>query len=341
MIWRFLADVEPSRKNATYPLLVAMILALPPSFADAEEPNALDMLDLRPSRERLKSAFIDIDREVERLSESGEGAAANALARQRRNFQEQFAQRMPLATSETPELHAVGVYTGLGGGRNHEPGYATVKVSYSAAPVVLSLSAYEPVEWTVEIDKGVRLEKILISGYHPQKVVKAPAKIPVVDLNGNLSGHGPYCYARDAGSYPGLASALKEQTGLELATFLGGYRFPNQPIVVGEENREWLEQEILAAMQPVHEEATKHARELTLARMRKVTFRAAYHPVGEGVPVGAGQAAIPSYGDFTPLGPITATLRPVADRLRHLTPDSEGKLFTRFPAITWSDWGQT
>ncbi|HVW36444.1 MAG TPA: hypothetical protein VHB99_04035, partial [Pirellulales bacterium] len=71
MIWQFLADVEPSRKNATFPLLVAMILALPPSFADAEEPKALDMLDLRPSRERLKSAFIDIDREVERLSESG------------------------------------------------------------------------------------------------------------------------------------------------------------------------------------------------------------------------------------------------------------------------------
>lgn len=55
------------------------------------------------------------------------------------------------------------------------PSKATVKVSRVGAPVILVLSAYSRTEWRVEYAPGVKIQKIIMSGYERQTLKKTPA----------------------------------------------------------------------------------------------------------------------------------------------------------------------
>lgn len=77
-------------------------------------------------------------------------------------------------------VHVVGIYeanSDHGGGR-HPGGKVNIIVSPKPQPVVLVLCSYEPVTWNVSIEPGASVSKIVIGGYHAQKVVGQGANIP-------------------------------------------------------------------------------------------------------------------------------------------------------------------
>ncbi|MBX9765159.1 hypothetical protein K2X83_00790, partial [Patescibacteria group bacterium] len=109
-------------------------------------------------------------------------------------------------TSSAGELYAVGVYEAAGSQHNFcssKPGTVNLNLvqligSKKGTPVVLSLSAYEPVVWNINVPAGVNLQKLILSGYYVQSV--------------NITGTAPtqverYFYADPANAARGSSSA--------------------------------------------------------------------------------------------------------------------------------------
>src|SRR6185436_3742779 len=77
----------------------------------------------------------------------------------------------------TPQLHVIAAYEGsYPPGVRHSHGYhpdgaIDVEVHTKGHPVVLALSSHEPVVWNIKPDNGVIIKEIILSGYHPSKVV--------------------------------------------------------------------------------------------------------------------------------------------------------------------------
>jgi hypothetical protein len=51
-------------------------------------------------------------------------------------------------------------------------------------PLALVFSSYEPVLWRVHADAEVRIERVVLYGYHSQRVTGVPEGVPVVDRSG-------------------------------------------------------------------------------------------------------------------------------------------------------------
>lgn len=79
------------------------------------------------------------------------------------------------AESGEGDLYVLGLYEG----HTHKNGKVKVLVSVTDRPISLLLSAYESVEWQIELAKGARLERVYLSGYHIQQVTGLPSEIPV------------------------------------------------------------------------------------------------------------------------------------------------------------------
>lgn len=128
----------------------------------------------------------------------------------------------------SPELHLLGVYESHSdhGGGTHPEGAASVEVTRKA-PLILALSSYEPIHWTVSAAQGARIERIILNGYHPQRVT-APEGIPVENRSGSGNWLGAYAYAWPAASggsnTPALVSALESLTSTQLSSFAGCYQ---------------------------------------------------------------------------------------------------------------------
>lgn len=73
------------------------------------------------------------------------------------------------------ELYILGVYEG----DRHKYGKVTVFLGARPRPIALVLTAYESVEWQIELEPGALLERVLVSGYHAQSVTGLPSYIPV------------------------------------------------------------------------------------------------------------------------------------------------------------------
>ncbi|MBY0539393.1 peptidoglycan-binding protein [Patescibacteria group bacterium] len=91
-------------------------------------------------------------------------------------------------TSSVGELYAVGVYEAAGAQHNFcysKPGTVNVNLvqligSKKGTPITLSLSAYEPVIWNINVPAGVNLQKVILSGYNVQSPVITGAS-PLVE----------------------------------------------------------------------------------------------------------------------------------------------------------------
>lgn len=123
-----------------------------------------------------------------------------------------------------PELHMVGIYES-NGGHGGPPGQTTVEV-LRETEMVLLLSSYEDVEWTVTAAKGTVLNEIVVSGYTPQ-VVYGPKGVTVTNRS-------PYTYWLGTCGYewpystggcdePLLVANIERLTGLKLSSFQGCY----------------------------------------------------------------------------------------------------------------------
>ena len=129
-----------------------------------------------------------------------------------------------------PALHVIGIYEG--------PEVA-VEVSDDSRPIVLALSAYSSTHWKVTLHSGVRLSKVILGGYHAQRVSGIPLEIPVETYTHDPSPckrcwqGGEYFY-----SYKSPPEQLKRITGLDPTSFQGRYRGSAFAIFPGMKNTE-------------------------------------------------------------------------------------------------------
>lgn len=77
----------------------------------------------------------------------------------------------------TADIHALGVYQGEGVGKargaSSRTGTVRVHVRRTQRPIILSLSAYEPVRWVLTVEPGAKLAAVLSSGYSQQEILGA------------------------------------------------------------------------------------------------------------------------------------------------------------------------
>jgi hypothetical protein len=131
-------------------------------------------------------------------------------------------------TPGEPELHLLGVYETHSNhsGGNHPEGSATVAITRQAR-MILTLSSYEPVHWQVRAAPGARIERIILNGYHPQRVT-APAGIPVDNRSGYQRWLGSCTYAWPSSTggceTRTVVSSLERLTSRPLTSFAGCYQ---------------------------------------------------------------------------------------------------------------------
>jgi hypothetical protein len=127
-------------------------------------------------------------------------------------------------------LHIIGVYEarsdhGIG---HHPTGEVKVHVAKQKQPMILALSAYEPVQWKIEAEPGAAIAKIIVNGYHDQTVV-VDQNIPVKEYSYEETGQylGNFMYQWNAAkdqSATSLVNRLEKITGSQLTSFQGCYR---------------------------------------------------------------------------------------------------------------------
>lgn len=54
-----------------------------------------------------------------------------------------------------------------------------INVSDTSTPLVLALNAYNFVTWIINADRGVVINKVILMGYHTQKITGLPEDVPV------------------------------------------------------------------------------------------------------------------------------------------------------------------
>lgn len=160
----------------------------------------------------------------------------------------------PLKPAAATAAYAVGVYEGASPrqrGGQRVPGVVTVTVPEGKGPIVLVLTAYEPVVWKVEAPKGA-VSRVIASGYHEQKVEGLDEKVEVTTLSykaGNKDYFfayqqpiGPKAGARQQADvkrrYEQMEAAVKKATGLEVAGFQGAYSADAVTVDLASENVE-------------------------------------------------------------------------------------------------------
>jgi len=76
-------------------------------------------------------------------------------------------------------VYVIGVYQTHGnhGFNKHPSGSAMVRIEEQSTPITLVLGAYEPVNWTLEGPGSVKIQRLILIGYHEQNVIGPPAEV--------------------------------------------------------------------------------------------------------------------------------------------------------------------
>ncbi|TAF56989.1 MAG: hypothetical protein EAZ60_08315 [Oscillatoriales cyanobacterium] len=139
------------------------------------------------------------------------------------------------------ELHLIGVYEA-----NAEHGKVNlsksalakpskrieIKVERRNKPIILALSAYEPVNWNVTVEPGAVIEKIIVNGYHNQ-TVSGVSGIPIEEHSYEETGKylGDFIYkwaaTPESTDTASLVTKLEEINRTKLTSFQGCYRGTN------------------------------------------------------------------------------------------------------------------
>jgi len=190
--------------------------------------------------------------------------------------------------------------------------------------MVLVLCAYGKVRWDLSLAQGARVQKVILAGYHDQRLESAPKGVPVelYTHDGGSAQHF-YAYQREEETYPQAVGTLKKLTGLEVSTFQGAYRYPGKPFVVGSANGEWMAQRILTDIDPLYRDAIVYERARQREAVGPLRFSAIHRTRGNG----PFRATGGEFGRFTPLGPIAETLHRLPDGVGHVALDPRGPTY--------------
>jgi hypothetical protein len=145
------------------------------------------------------------------------GGTAHPQARAKQELRRIFTS-LPVNTA----AEHIGVYEsnaplqwppGLEGNRY---GSVTVNVRKNDAPVLLILTAYEPVHWIINKSDSTQIAGVILSGYYRQSVESNAPGIPVHNLSRGMSGI-PYFYAYEDVKMTAQAQTISILTGLPAA----------------------------------------------------------------------------------------------------------------------------
>ncbi len=83
-------------------------------------------------------------------------------------------------------------------GGYHPTGTINIQIERKNQPVILALSSYEPVHWNITLVKEVKLEKVIINGYHDQEI-SGISGIPIEEFSYKETGGylGKFAYQWD------------------------------------------------------------------------------------------------------------------------------------------------
>jgi hypothetical protein len=224
---------------------------------------------------------------------------------------------------KTAELYAVGFYEGAMPDGPKKYGVAEVEVRVTGRPVVLVLSAYEPIRWKVRIGEGVRIEKILVGGYGDQLLDPPPPGVPV-ETHSHKAGdrNAFYLFPRAAGdseSNEASEEKLRTLAGMPVATLQGAYRYGGQPVVVGPADEGWRRQRVVGRLEPLWREATAVKRAEGRESVSAMRFTAIRWAPGGRMFDMAGELT-----DGTPAGWFRGTGRRLPGRITHVAADPRG-----------------
>lgn len=116
-----------------------------------------------------------------------------------------------------------------------------VNIGGAGIPIVLVVSAYEPVRWKITNTGSAKLVKVLIGGYHTQDIQGVPGGIPVEAFTHETplcstctrnSGYF-YAYSRNTPEFEKAAKIVRENTGLQAISFQGAYKANRFNVNVG------------------------------------------------------------------------------------------------------------
>jgi hypothetical protein len=109
-------------------------------------------------------------------------------------------------------VEAVGVYET----KDRSPAGINVIVKKSDKPIVLMLSAYEPVRWNLIKESGANLIGIIATGYNLPQVFGAGATKTIIK-------RGNYAYQQNGAEYATLNNDAMMWTGKSISKFQGAY----------------------------------------------------------------------------------------------------------------------
>lgn len=132
-----------------------------------------------------------------------------------------------------PGVVAVGVYEGsYPPGVQHSYGYhpeGTVEVEVrgdNGTNRDLVLTSYEPVNWVLDVDSGVKIGKIIVTGYHKSRVTNVPSGTQVEYHSYDTDGQYYYAYSSSDDSYSRLKKWLTKLYPGSDGQLYGNFVFP-------------------------------------------------------------------------------------------------------------------
>jgi hypothetical protein len=281
-------------------------------------------------RAELDGRLAAVAREVARLRAAGDDAGAAEMGAELAHFRARAGEKAPRPGGDGPELHVVGVYAGdvpPGAPPGPPPtrlptGAAVVEVHDTGRPVVLAVCAYEPVNWDVRIGPGVRLQRVVVGGYHDAAVVGVPPRVPVdVHTYDDRSPDYFYAYRRGDDAYHRAAAMLRKLTGLEVQTFQGREKPGGAAFVVGPASAAWEAQVVLAELGPLYHRARAFEAARLRESLRPRRFTALLYPRNNPA------RDSPAVATFDPTGPVELIGGPFTLPLEHLAVDPAGPTY--------------
>ncbi len=130
---------------------------------------------------------------------------------------------------DNTEIISLGLYSGRhedGGSCGHgDNRQCSIRVTINKKdrPLFLVLSAYEPSTWKLEIEEGVQLEGVLVSGMYEQSVQGVPGNIKVINYSSRDLDYDVRFYMSDDDNVKNLTkmnAGLKVLTGKKAEKFL-------------------------------------------------------------------------------------------------------------------------
>lgn len=100
-----------------------------------------------------------------------------------------------------------------------------VNISDDTQPLVLALTAYDRTHWKVIAKKGVKIVKVILAGYHSQRVSGIPVET-LIEAYTHDPSPCERCWQSEKYfySYKAPSPELREITGLEATSFQGRYK---------------------------------------------------------------------------------------------------------------------